>query len=244
VSVARVPIGPVDDPPISHRGYLLPETSPSPVPASLTAVPVVELCAHGRTRRVIEVVIAATSLVVLTPLLLLIAIVVATTSRGPVLYRQQRIGIGGRPFEIVKFRTMRADAESMADALFARCNEASGPLHKVHNDPRVTRIGLWLRHSSLDELPQLWNVLTGTMALVGPRPATPGEVAQFAPRDHQRHAVRPGITGITQVNGRSDLDWDIAVCLDLLYVENRSLWLDFRILLRTVPAVLGARGAY
>lgn len=226
MSIARVPVGPVEESRVARRA------------------PVVALRAHGRSRRAIELVIAATSLVVLAPLLLLIALAVATTSRGPVLYRQQRVGIGGRPFEIVKFRTMSVDAESRAEALFAVRDDGSGPLHKVHDDPRVTRIGRWLRHSSLDELPQLWNVLNGTMALVGPRPATPAEVARFAPRDHHRHAVRPGVTGITQVSGRSDLDWGVAIDLDLHYVAHRSLWLDLRILLRTLPAVLGARGAY
>ncbi|WP_183093763.1 sugar transferase [Nocardioides stalactiti] len=206
--------------------------------------PIILARPHGRMRRAIELVVAVTMLVLFVPLLLVIAVVVGTTSQGPVLYRQQRVGIGGRTFEILKFRTMRADADVLAEQLFAARNDGSGPLTKVHDDPRVTAVGRWLRRTSLDELPQLWNVVNGSMALVGPRPSTPVEVARFTPRDHLRHAVRPGITGITQVSGRSDLRWEDAVLLDLEYIEHRSVWLDLRILVRTVPAVLRARGAY
>lgn len=210
----------------------------------LEVVPTLEVQEHGRVRRVVDVVVSTSALVFLAPLLVALAVLVAVTSRGPVLYRQQRIGAGGRPFVIVKFRTMRLGAENLDDEIFAERNDGSGPLNKIHDDPRVTWPGRWLRRYSLDELPQLWNVLTGSMALVGPRPTTPREVARFTPRDHLRLAVRPGITGITQVSGRSDLEWDDAVRLDLAYVENRTLALDLLILLRTVPAVLGARGAY
>lgn len=215
-----------------------------PAPTERPALHRVEVHPDGRVRRVLEVTVAAAMLVALGPVLLVVALLVATTSPGPVLFRQRRVGIGGRPFEIVKFRTMHVGADQEAAALFTRHNDGSGPLDKVHDDPRVTPVGRWLRRCSLDELPQLWNVLNGTMALVGPRPSVAAEVARFAARDHGRHAVRPGITGITQVNGRSDLPWDEAIRLDLHYVEHRSLWLDARILLRTLPAVLGRRGAY
>lgn len=225
MSVARVPVGPVDDLPV-------------------VAPPIVVVAYHGLARRVLELTVAATALLVLAPLLLVIALVVVATSRGPVIYRQQRVGHGGQTFEILKFRTMTRGAVELADELFAGVDNGSGPLNKLYDDPRVTRVGRWLRRSSLDELPQLWNVVNGTMALVGPRPATPREVARFTARDHRRHAVRPGVTGITQVSGRSDLDWEDAIRLDLDYVQHRSLWLDLRILLRTVPAVLRARGAY
>jgi len=227
MSIARVPA----DPPHDLRE----------LPALTTAVEVQD---HGLLRRVLELTIALTALLVLAPLMLVIALLVATTSRGPVIYRQTRIGHGGRPFQILKFRTMTADADQHAEALFAVVDDGSGPLHKVYDDPRVTTVGRWLRRSSLDELPQLWNVVNGTMALVGPRPATEREVARFTRRDHRRHAVRPGVTGITQVSGRSDLDWEDAIRLDLDYIENRSLWLDLRILLRTLPAVVRGRGAY
>lgn len=199
---------------------------------------------HGRGRRAVELVGVTLTLPVLVPLLALIALAVATTSRGPVLYRQRRVGRGGHEFEILKFRTMRVDADQQAALLFARRNDAAGPLHKLYDDPRVTRVGRLLRRLSLDELPQLWNVLTGTMALVGPRPALPHEVARFAPRDHGRHRVRPGMTGLAQVSGRSDLSWEEAIDLDLHYVAHRSFRLDLGILLRTLPAVLRGRGAY
>ncbi len=225
MSIARVPIGPVDDLPV-------------------LAPPFVVVADHGMARRVLELTVAVTALLVLAPLLLVIALVIVATSRGPVIYRQQRVGLGGQTFEILKFRTMTRGAVELAEELFARVDNGSGPLNKLYDDPRVTRVGRWLRRSSLDELPQLWNVVNGTMALVGPRPATPQEVARFTARDHRRHAVRPGVTGITQVSGRSDLDWEDAIRLDLDYVQRRSLWFDLRILLRTVPAVLRARGAY
>lgn len=199
---------------------------------------------HGRGRRAVELAAVTLALPLLVPLLGLIALAVATTSRGPVLYRQQRVGLGGHEFEIIKFRTMRVDADRHAAALFAVRNDAAGPLHKLYDDPRVTRVGRWLRRLSLDELPQLWNVVTGSMALVGPRPALPHEVAAFAPRDHGRHRVRPGMTGLAQVGGRSDLSWEEAVELDLHYVAHRSFRLDLLILLRTLPAVLRGRGAY
>ena len=225
MSIARAPIGPVDDLPV-------------------LAPPFAVVADHGLARRVLELTVAVTALLVLAPLLLVIAIVIVATSRGPVIYRQQRVGLGGQTFEILKFRTMTRGAVELAEELFARVDNGSGPLNKLYDDPRVTRVGRWLRRSSLDELPQLWNVVNGTMALVGPRPATPQEVARFTARDHRRHAVRPGVTGITQVSGRSDLDWEDAIRLDLDYVQHRSLWFDVRILLRTVPAVLRARGAY
>lgn len=226
MSVARVPVEPFDDRPVE------------------TAVPYVVVEGHGLARRVLELTVAITALLVLAPLLVGIALLIASTSRGPVIYRQRRIGHGGRQFRIYKFRTMTWDAEQLAEALFTLVDDGSGPLNKVYDDPRITRVGRWLRRSSLDELPQLWNVVNGTMALVGPRPATLREVSRFSPRDHRRHAVRPGVTGITQVSGRSDLQWEDAIRLDLDYIEQRSLWLDVRILLRTLPAVLRARGAY
>ncbi|TQK71249.1 MULTISPECIES: sugar transferase [unclassified Nocardioides] len=212
---------------------------PAPV-----VVPFFEVHAHGRTRDLGEAVVALALLVVLLPAVILIALLVVGTSRGPVLFRQQRVGHGGRLFEVLKFRTMYADAEARAAEVFARGHDGSGPLTKLHVDPRVTPVGHWLRRLSLDELPQLWNVVNGTMSLVGPRPNTPTEVARFAPAEHRRHAVRPGMTGLAQINGRSDLEWDQAINLDLEYVDHHSLRMDLRILLRTLPAVFGGRGAY
>lgn len=244
MSIARVSSGSLEDLTSPQRVAGRSQVDRVPERPPMASVPVVAVLDHGRARRVIELVVAVTALVLLSPLILLIALMVATTSRGPVLYRQQRVGAGGQPFVIIKFRTMCVDADRRAEALFAQRDDGSGPLNKVHDDPRVSLIGRWLRRSSLDELPQLWNVLNGSMALVGPRPASLHEAARFAPSEHRRHAVRPGVTGITQVSGRSDLDWEDAIRLDLYYVEARSLWLDFRILLRTFPAVLRGRGAY
>ncbi|GAB4003810.1 sugar transferase [Nocardioides ultimimeridianus] len=210
----------------------------------LWLAPVVDVRREPRLRRAVEWSVTFALVAVLAPLMLTIAVVVAVTSEGPVLFRQQRVGLGGTTFELLKFRTMLVDAERRKAEVFALVNEASGPLTKLRRDPRVTGPGRVLRRFSLDELPQLFNVLGGSMSLVGPRPALPEEVAQFAADEHRRHAVRPGMTGLAQVSGRSDLAWADAVRLDLRYVDHRSPALDLHILLRTVPAVLGARGAY
>jgi lipopolysaccharide/colanic/teichoic acid biosynthesis glycosyltransferase len=162
---------------------------------------------------------------------------------GPAFYRQVRIGHHGRPFAMHKLRTMEVDAHARRRAL-AALDEGAGPLFKVRADPRVTRVGAVLRRFSLDELPQLLNVLTGEMSLVGPRPALPEEVAAYDAATRRRLAVRPGLTGLWQVSGRSDLGWAESVALDLHYVEHWSPALDLRILARTARAVLGGAGAY
>jgi len=178
-------------------------------------------------------VVAASVLIVLTPLLLAIAALVRLEDGGPVIFRQVRMGKYGQPFRLYKFRTMRPDAELQKAAL-AALNEGSGVLFKIRNDPRVTRIGTQLRRWSLDELPQLVNVLLGSMSLVGPRPALPEEAARYGELVRRRLVVRPGITGLWQVSGRSGLPWEEAVRLDLHYVENWSLALDLQILWKTV----------
>lgn len=228
--------------------------APAPIsPASVDAAPVdsapvfspfFEVHPHGRLRDLGEAALALLLLLVLLPVLVGIALVIVCTSRGPVLFRQQRVGHGGRVFEVLKFRTMYADAEARAAEVFGRTNDGSGPLTKLRVDPRVTPVGCWLRRLSLDELPQLWNVVNGTMSLVGPRPNTPTEVARFAPAEHRRHAVRPGMTGLAQVSGRSDLEWDEAILLDLEYVDHHTARMHLRILIRTLPAIFGGRGAY
>ncbi len=217
---------------------------PTPVAPPRTANPLFAVRAHGRTRRIAECLLAGTALVLLAPLMAVIALLVTATSSGPVLFRHRRVGHGGVPFEVLKFRTMYDGAELQAAKVFAEVNHGSGPLLKRRDDPRVTGVGRWLRRSSLDELPQLWNVLNGTMALVGPRPSSPAEVVRFAPDEVARLGVRPGITGLAQVSGRSDLSWEEGLRLDVEYIERRSLWLDLVILLRTPAAVLAARGAY
>jgi exopolysaccharide biosynthesis polyprenyl glycosylphosphotransferase len=201
---------------------------------------------HGGSRLVKELVDRVGSvllLVVFGPLLLGVALCVRTDSRGPVLFRQVRVGRDGREFRIFKFRSMYVDAEARLAEL-RHLNEHDGVLFKMRDDPRVTRVGRWLRRLSLDELPQLLNVLLGQMSLVGPRPPLPAEVAAYADDVRRRLAVKPGMTGLWQVSGRSDLPWEEAVRLDLRYVENWSLSLDLVILLRTMTAVVRSSGAY
>jgi exopolysaccharide biosynthesis polyprenyl glycosylphosphotransferase len=186
---------------------------------------------------------AASVLIVLLPLLLAIAAMVRLEDGGPVIFRQTRMGKDGQPFWLYKFRTMVPDAQRQRAALAAR-NEGNGVLFKIRNDPRVTRVGARLRRWSLDELPQLVNVLLGQMSLVGPRPALPEEAARYVDYVSRRLAVRPGITGLWQVSGRSNLPWEEAVRLDLRYVENWSLVLDLQILWKTLSAVIKGHGAY
>jgi exopolysaccharide biosynthesis polyprenyl glycosylphosphotransferase len=186
---------------------------------------------------------AALGLVVLSPLLLAIAVVVRRTSPGPALFCQERVGRDGRIFTIHKFRTMVDSAEAELDNLL-HLNEHDGVLFKVRDDPRRTAVGRWLRRFSLDELPQLWHVVTGHMSLVGPRPPLPSEVERYGSDVRRRLLVKPGLTGLWQVSGRADLPWEETVRLDLYYVDNWSPALDFLILWKTVNAVLRGRGAY
>jgi exopolysaccharide biosynthesis polyprenyl glycosylphosphotransferase len=187
---------------------------------------------------------AALLIGLISPLLLLLALLVKFTSPGPVLFRQQRSGLNGAPFTIYKFRTMKTNAEQMKHEL-AAMNEMSGPVFKVTNDPRVTRIGKWLRKWSLDELPQLFNVVRGEMSLVGPRPLPVDEVKRFSDLAHRRRlSVKPGLTCLWQIKGRNQIsDFKEWVRLDLEYIDNWSFWLDLRILLSTIPAVLRGTGA-
>ena len=186
---------------------------------------------------------AVCALVLLAPLLLTIAVWVWLDDRGPVLYRQVRVGKDGRAFLMVKFRSMVIDADRRLRELQER-NEGAGPLFKLRTDPRVTKVGVILRRYSLDELPQLFNVLGGSMSLVGPRPPLPAEVARYSSDAHRRLKVKPGLTGLWQVSGRSNLTWTESVRLDLRYVENWSLAMDLTILWKTLGAVLKGEGAY
>ena len=191
----------------------------------------------------VERVLALVGLLLVLPFAIVAALVVKLDSRGPVFFRQERVGRVGTHFTLYKLRTMHVDAEHR-QADLAHLNEADGPLFKLREDPRVTRVGQFLRKWSLDELPQLWNVLRGDMALVGPRPPVPAEVEQYGPDATRRLLVKPGLTGLWQVNGRADLAWVDAVRLDLYYVENWSLALDLTILGKTIWAVLKRNGAY
>jgi exopolysaccharide biosynthesis polyprenyl glycosylphosphotransferase len=194
-------------------------------------------------KRALDVTLASLLLLAFSIPMAILALAIRLDSPGPIIYRQRRVGRGGAGFEMYKFRSMRPGADrELADLL--PFNEADGPLFKKKNDPRVTRVGRLLRRTSLDEVPQLWNVLKGDMSLVGPRPPIPSEVAQYEPWHHKRLEVSPGLTGLWQVSGRSELSFDEMVWLDIIYIETWSLGLDVRILLRTLPAVLAASGAF
>ena len=184
-------------------------------------------------RRAVDVVVSAAALALSSPLLLAAMLAIRLESPGPVIYRQRRAGRGGRPFDVLKLRTMVDGAEHIGAGLAINAN-----------DSRMTRVGAFLRRSSLDELPNLLNVLRGEMTLIGPRPTLPAQVEQYTERQRGRLAVKPGITGWAQVNGRASLPWSERIELDLYYVEHRSLSLDLRILLRTPAMVLGGAGLY
>lgn len=186
---------------------------------------------------------AGVALVALLPLLGIIALAIWAEDRGPILFRQIRIGDGGKPFCFFKFRSMVRDAEVLKERLLAH-NEAEGPIFKMRRDPRVTQVGRWLRKYSLDELPQLLNVVRGEMSLVGPRPHLPEEVASYTERQRRRLSVRPGLVCLREVYGRSHVSFDRWVEMDLLYIKHRSILTDLHILLRAVPVVLKGDGAY
>ena len=194
-------------------------------------------------KRTFDLVVSAAVLIVGLPLWLAIAVTIKLTSPGPVFYRDRRIGLGEREFGMLKFRTMHADAAARQQQLEAS-NEASGPLFKIRNDPRVTSVGRVLRRLSLDEIPQVLNVLRGEMSLVGPRPLPLRDFRQLEPWHRKRHHVLPGMTGLWQISGRSSLTFDDLVRLDFYYLENWSIWLDITILLKTIPAVVAQEGAY
>jgi exopolysaccharide biosynthesis polyprenyl glycosylphosphotransferase len=198
---------------------------------------------HRSVKRVMDIAIVTVAIVLLAPVYLVIALAVKISSRGPVIFRQTRIGRGEQEFLAYKFRSMHVDAEVRLAELQAH-NEGAGVLFKMRDDPRVTRVGKVLRRYSLDELPQLFNVLRGDMSLVGPRPPLPTEVEEYESDVRRRLLVKPGVTGLWQVSGRSDLSWEDSVRLDLYYVENWSPVLDLVILLRTVLAVVRGAGAY
>jgi exopolysaccharide biosynthesis polyprenyl glycosylphosphotransferase len=217
--------------------------------SDLGGVPLVEIqeIAFNRAelvvKRAIDLAGALALLAVGWPLLAIIAVAIKLDSPGPVMFRQLRVGQNHKPFSRYKFRTMRVGAELEVESLRDQ-NEADGPLFKIRRDPRVTRVGQALRRTSLDELPQLFNVFRGEMSLVGPRPPIPEEVEHYQAWHKRRLAVPPGMTGLWQVSGRSELTFDEMVLLDLYYIEHWSPWLDFSILLRTIPTVLGREGAY
>lgn len=194
-------------------------------------------------KRLFDIIGSTALITLLSPVFLVVALLVKFTSKGPVFYAQERIGIEGRPFKMFKFRSMITGADDLLKKLLEEQGTADKPLHKVDNDPRITPIGHFIRRYSLDELPQLFNVLIGTMSLVGPRPQREAEVELYLPHHHRRLLVKPGITGLWQVSGRSDLAWENTIRLDLYYVENWSLAGDIVLLWRTINAVVHPEGA-
>jgi exopolysaccharide biosynthesis polyprenyl glycosylphosphotransferase len=199
--------------------------------------------AGGWAKRTFDLVVAGTLVVLLSPVLALVGLLIRLQDGGPVLYRQRRVGANGTGFDMIKFRSMMVGAEGRLEDL-AQANEHDGVLFKIREDPRITRIGRFIRKFSIDELPQLFNVLRGEMSLVGPRPPLVGEYERYEQDTHRRLLVRPGMTGLWQVSGRSDLPWSEAVRLDLYYVDNWSMVIDLVIMMKTLKAVLVSTGAY
>ncbi len=196
-----------------------------------------------KVQRMADLAIAGLLALMLLPLFVLIALLIRLDSPGPTLFVQKRVGKHGREFNFYKFRSMVANAEAIRHQIEAR-NERGGPVFKMRHDPRITRVGVLIRKYSLDELPQLLNVIQGDMSLVGPRPALPREVEQYSEYERQRLAIMPGVTGLWQVSGRADLSFEESVALDLHYAAHQSLSLNTRILWMTIPAILSGRGAY
>ena len=194
-------------------------------------------------KRTLDIVMSALAIVVLTPLLLAVALLVMITSLGPVFYVHERVGRSGQPFRMIKFRSMYRNSHDLREEHLGQ-NMHQGPIFKIRDDPRITPVGRAIRKLSIDELPQFFNVLMGHMSLVGPRPALPEEFLDYTDRERERLRVKPGVTCIWQVSGRSDIDFNTWVDMDLEYIETWSLLLDLKLLVRTVPAVLTGRGAY
>ena len=195
-------------------------------------------------KRLIDIVASILLLIVLTPLFAVIMLLIYQSSPGPVFYKQTRVGRWGKLFTMWKFRSMYPDADARLKEMMAQNEMSGGVIFKMKNDPRIIPVGRFIRKASIDELPQLWNVLKGDMSLVGPRPALPSEVNQYSLQDRQRLEVIPGITCIWQVSGRSDIPFPQQVQLDVQYIQSQSVWLDIKLLLQTIPAVLLSRGAY
>lgn len=194
-------------------------------------------------KRVFDIFVSATALLILALPFAVIAVLIKLEDRGPVFFAQRRVGKWGREFKMYKFRSMCIDAEEKLAALLGRNHHARGITFKVKDDPRITKVGRFLRKFSIDEFPQFYNVLIGDMSLVGPRPPVPREVAKYSPADRRRLEVTPGLTCFWQIGGRADIDFPEQVQLDVQYIESQSFWVDLKILLKTVPAVLLGRGA-
>ena len=196
-------------------------------------------------KRALDLLVVVPALIVLAPLFVVVAVAIRRHDGGPVLYWQRRVGLRGREFDFPKFRSMRVDADAArARLLSANQHGADGVTFKMKHDPRITPVGRWIRRASIDELPQLWCVLRGEMTLVGPRPPLVGEVSRYSLAERERLSVKPGLTCIWQVNGRSEVPFPQQVAMDLDYIRRPGLWTDIRLLLKTLPAIVRGRGAY
>ena len=194
-------------------------------------------------KRVMDILGAGCGLVLLSPVIIIVAILVKFSSKGPVFFSQKRVGKNGKEFDMYKFRSMVVNAEELKEKLAAQ-NEMSGPMFKMKEDPRVTKVGKFIRKTSIDELPQLWNVLKGDMSLVGPRPSLPKEVAQFEDWMYRRLEVKPGLTCYWQVSGRNNIDFEDWMKLDVRYVEEKNLWIDIKLIFKTVGVLFGDKNAH
>lgn len=214
--------------------------------ATLPQIPFIAqrpLCANYRfAKRLLDIIGAIVGLLLLIPITLFVAIAIRWDTPGPILFQQRRIGLGGRPFQCWKFRSMVIEAEAIRDNLL-HLNESSGPAFKMADDPRITKVGRFIRRYSIDELPQIVNVLQGSMSLVGPRPPLPAEVAQYNSQQLFRLSVKPGLTCLWQISGRSDISFEEWMKLDEIYVRTMSFWSDIKIIFYTIPAVFTGRGA-
>ena len=202
------------------------------------------VCASYAVKRAMDIVGSLAGMILLAPVFIAIAVAVKSTSKGPVFFSQTRVGRYGRHFRFWKFRSMRTDAEALKAKLADRNESKDGVIFKMKDDPRITKVGKFLRRSSLDELPQLWNVFIGDMSLVGPRPPVPKEVQEYTLEDRKRLDVIPGITCLWQINGRSEIPFHEQVRLDKEYIIAPGFWKDVKILLKTIPAIIGGKGAY
>lgn len=194
-------------------------------------------------KRLIDIICSFVGILVLSPLFIIIAIIIKFTSKGPVFFSQKRVGRNGKEFDMYKFRSMVVNAEELKEKLAAQ-NEMSGPMFKMKDDPRVTKVGKFIRKTSIDELPQLWNILKGDMSLVGPRPSLPKEVAQFDEWMYKRLEVKPGLTCYWQVSGRNNIDFEDWMKLDIRYVEEKNLWIDIKLICKTVFVLFGDKNAH
>lgn len=201
-----------------------------------------ESALYNIAKRALDIIASTLGLIILSPILLVVAILIKLESKGPAIFSQKRIGLNNKEFKMYKFRSMVQNAEELKEKL-AKENEMSGPMFKMKNDPRVTKVGRFIRKTSIDELPQLINVLKGDMSLVGPRPSLPKEVAKFEPWMLKRLDVKPGLTCYWQVSGRNNIDFENWMKLDLQYVNDRSFWLDLKLILKTATVLFGDENA-